>query len=95
MYASDLLLLQRWLALMLTLWGLYTAGLTDILRLEDKAVLNSCMHVFCVGCIARWAAKKRVCPLCKVRSRLAVDLQIVCKLHEFLESFVKQQHSLS
>lgn len=50
--------------------GLFTAaGLTEIRQLEDKAVLSSCMHVFCVVCISRWAAKKRVCPLCKVSPR--------------------------
>lgn len=58
---------QCWLVHIITLWGLSAAGLTEILHLEDKAVLNSCMHVFCVSCISRWAAKKRVCPLCKVR----------------------------
>ena len=44
-----------------------TVGLTEIAKLTEKAVLNNCMHVFCVECISRWASKKRVCPLCKVR----------------------------
>lgn len=70
---------------LVTQLGRSTAGLTEILQLEDKAVLNSCMHVFCVSCISRWAAKKRVCPLCKVRSRLAFNFQPV--LQHFLKSF--------
>lgn len=41
--------------------------LTEIAKLTEKAVLNNCMHVFCVECISRWASKKRVCPLCKGR----------------------------
>ncbi|KAL0030671.1 hypothetical protein WJX77_001587 [Trebouxia sp. C0004] len=41
--------------------------LTEIAKLTEKAVLNNCMHVFCVDCISRWASKKRVCPLCKGR----------------------------
>ena len=49
-----------------------TAGLTEITKLNDKAVLNNCMHVFCVDCISRWAAKKRVCPLCKVTACIAL-----------------------
>lgn len=57
------------LANLLTQSSFTAAGLTEILRLEDKAILSSCMHVFCVVCISRWAAKKRVCPLCKVSPR--------------------------
>lgn len=57
------------LARLLTCCNDTAAGLTEILQLEDKAVLSSCMHVFCVTCISRWAAKKRVCPLCKVSLR--------------------------
>ncbi|GAQ84462.1 hypothetical protein KFL_001900050 [Klebsormidium nitens] len=32
---------------------------------EEKAVLKSCMHVFCVECIRAWSEIRRVCPLCK------------------------------
>ncbi|KAL0038807.1 hypothetical protein WJX79_008638 [Trebouxia sp. C0005] len=41
--------------------------LTEIAKLNEKAILNNCMHVFCIECISRWASKKRVCPLCKGR----------------------------
>lgn len=32
---------------------------------QEKAVLKSCMHVFCVECIRAWSEIRRVCPLCK------------------------------
>ena len=42
------------------------AGLADILKLQDKAVVSSCMHAFCLHCLLRWLDYKRSCPLCKV-----------------------------
>eukprot|EP00884_Botryococcus_braunii_P011224 jgi/Botrbrau1/20101/Bobra.0173s0005.1 len=37
------------------------------LELKDKAVVNTCMHAFCLGCLTRWVQEKRVCPMCKGR----------------------------
>lgn len=31
----------------------------------DKAVVSSCLHSFCVSCLAAWTAKKRSCPVCR------------------------------
>ena len=42
------------------------AGLADILNLQDKAVVSSCMHAYCLHCLQRWLDYKRSCPLCKV-----------------------------
>jgi hypothetical protein len=42
------------------------AGLGEIFDLRDKAVVISCMHVFCLACLSRWSTLKKFCPLCKV-----------------------------
>lgn len=47
---------------------LFCAGLGEIFDLRDKAVVISCMHVFCLACLSRWSSLKKSCPLCKVRS---------------------------
>ena len=55
------------------------AGLADILNLQDKAVVSSCMHAFCLHCLLRWLDYKRSCPLCKVwpaRSSLLSPLSV-------------------
>lgn len=44
----------------------YCAGLGEIFDVRDKAVVITCMHVFCLACLSRWSALKRTCPLCKV-----------------------------
>ncbi|CAL5223157.1 g5626 [Coccomyxa viridis] len=41
--------------------------LGEILGRWDKAVVNPCMHVFCLACLSRWSALKKSCPLCKSR----------------------------
>ncbi|EIE26155.1 hypothetical protein COCSUDRAFT_40298 [Coccomyxa subellipsoidea C-169] len=41
--------------------------LGEIFDLRDKAVVISCMHVFCLACISRWSSLKKSCPLCKSR----------------------------
>ena len=47
-------------------WCMQCAGLGEIVDLRDKAVVISCMHVFCLACLSRWSALKKSCPLCKV-----------------------------
>ncbi|XP_020529835.1 E3 ubiquitin-protein ligase Topors isoform X3 [Amborella trichopoda] len=32
---------------------------------SEAAVLQSCMHVYCIGCIRKWSEMRRNCPLCK------------------------------
>ena len=34
---------------------------------SERAVLDSCAHVFCVPCLSRWAKIETKCPLCKSR----------------------------
>jgi len=34
---------------------------------SERAVLDSCAHVFCVPCLSRWATIETKCPLCKSR----------------------------
>ena len=75
--------------LVLTLCELTTAGLTEIVQLQEKAVLSGCMHVFCVACISRWASKKRVCPLCKVSQKL---FQLYACIMFVLEALRISQH---
>ncbi|CAL8462766.1 g2299 [Coccomyxa elongata] len=41
--------------------------LGEIFDLRDKAVVISCMHVFCLACLSRWSSLKKSCPLCKSR----------------------------
>lgn len=33
----------------------------------DLALINSCDHRFCFGCIEKWAERENKCPLCKTR----------------------------
>ncbi len=42
------------------------AGLSGIEYKTMKAILQPCMHVFCLHCLDRWISIKRSCPLCKV-----------------------------
>jgi len=37
----------------------------DPISLLNKAVVNNCLHVFCVDCIHKWVTVQRSCPLCK------------------------------
>ncbi|KAK9907273.1 hypothetical protein WJX75_000407 [Coccomyxa subellipsoidea] len=41
--------------------------LGEIFDVRDKAVVISCMHVFCLACLSRWSSLKKSCPLCKSR----------------------------
>lgn len=34
--------------------------------INEKALLDMCLHVFCFECIKMWSRKKAVCPLCTV-----------------------------
>jgi len=34
---------------------------------NDLALINSCDHRFCFGCIEKWSERENKCPLCKVR----------------------------
>lgn len=34
---------------------------------HEAASINGCHHVFCFGCIEKWAARENSCPLCKSR----------------------------
>jgi len=34
---------------------------------NDLALVNSCDHRFCFGCIEKWAERENKCPLCKIR----------------------------
>ncbi|KAJ3387201.1 hypothetical protein HDU84_000989 [Entophlyctis sp. JEL0112] len=36
---------------------------------DDRVVLRACLHVFCMPCIARWAAQSHRCPICKASLR--------------------------
>jgi hypothetical protein len=33
----------------------------------DLASINGCEHMFCFGCIEKWADRENTCPLCKQR----------------------------
>ena len=33
--------------------------------IDDKTLLNQCLHPFCHECILRWSLVSRNCPLCK------------------------------
>lgn len=35
--------------------------------INDKTSLNSCSHLFCFKCIARWSQESNSCPLCQAR----------------------------
>jgi hypothetical protein len=39
----------------------------DVPELKDAATVNGCAHIFCFGCIEKWADRENTCPLCKVR----------------------------
>ena len=39
-------------------------------------VLDSCAHVFCVPCVARWATIETKCPLCKARFTCATPTTV-------------------
>eukprot|EP00887_Chlorella_sp_A99_P005305 scaffold1.g5305.t1 len=41
--------------------------LTDVVHLEERALLSPCMHAYCHACIKRWLEQQRTCPLCKGR----------------------------
>lgn len=34
-------------------------------RCVDQSFPDSCLHVFCFGCISKWTQQKNSCPLCK------------------------------
>ncbi|KAK4425833.1 E3 ubiquitin-protein ligase ICP0 [Sesamum alatum] len=34
------------------------------IEVRSAAVINPCMHAYCIGCIRRWSDFKRKCPLC-------------------------------
>ncbi|CAK9329007.1 unnamed protein product [Citrullus colocynthis] len=38
-------------------------------ELEDRtaAVLTTCIHAYCIGCIRKWSNLKRTCPLCNAQ----------------------------
>lgn len=34
-------------------------------KLSNKALLNNCLHQFCLTCITKWSNVSKQCPLCK------------------------------
>lgn len=54
---------RRWLRTLLSA----IAGLQSY-EPEDRAVISSCLHAFCIGCLQAWCRRSetRLCPLCKV-----------------------------
>lgn len=52
-----------------------------IICLERKVDtrLTKCTHVFCLKCLRKWLAEKKVCPLC----RLEVEKKIIVNLKDF------------
>jgi len=39
----------------------------DVPNISEASSLNGCAHVFCFGCIEKWAERENSCPLCKNR----------------------------
>lgn len=44
-----------------------TAGLADLPDTQEHAVIDTCLHTFCLPCLSAWLDIKRSCPLCKRR----------------------------
>jgi hypothetical protein len=46
---------------------------------KKKASLDCCNHVFCRGCIEKWAKTENSCPLCKRKFKTITSLKKGCK----------------
>ncbi|XP_022999966.1 E3 ubiquitin-protein ligase Topors isoform X1 [Cucurbita maxima] len=57
-------------------------------ELEDRtaAVLTTCIHAYCVGCIRKWSNLKRTCPLCNAQFD-----SWFCKINLSSRSFRKER----
>jgi hypothetical protein len=49
----------------------------------DKAVISSCLHTFCISCLAAWCERKRACPVC--RGKVSSYYHTIHSDNEFLE----------
>lgn len=49
----------------------------------DRAVISSCLHAFCITCLAAWCERKRACPVC--RGSVASYFHTIASDTDFLE----------
>lgn len=47
--------------------------------IDKKAEIEPCRHVFCMGCITKWAEIENTCPNCKQEFHKIVEKQVMLK----------------
>jgi len=52
--------------------------------ITNKAVIDTCLHEFCIDCIEGWCKTKLICPLCKSSfTKLRINYQLVDNVDVF------------